>query len=83
MHNAVQVSMLRGTVVSDCGFTPAGSYSKSPVIIRSEMDQSHGQFWSGHVALSRVQKVGLCKTVAHLRVGVKPQSLTTVLAYAF
>jgi hypothetical protein len=22
--------------------------------------------------------VGLCKTVAHLRVGVKPQSLTTV-----
>jgi hypothetical protein len=66
------------TVVSDCGFTRAGSHSKSPVIIRSEIDQSHRLFCSGHVARSRLQNVGLCKTVAYLRVGVKPQSLTTV-----
>jgi hypothetical protein len=29
------------TVVGDCGFTPAGSHFKIPVIIRSEIGQSH------------------------------------------
>lgn len=63
------LTMLRGTGIIDCSFTPPGSIPKAQsLLIKSRGDESHGPFCGGHLTLIHIRKVGQFKAVAQLRV---------------